>query len=323
MKIWVLGLSLLAVISSNPAVADHHEESAPSVTERRADLAARQAELQMLAEKLAENSMELAALEGLEPAIEARIRKAMVLGGRPMLGIEIGPLTDVDGVVNGVGVRAVNPGGPAEQAGLMSGDTIIEIVGKPLEASSAEEAQRVLIDVISEQEAGKPIELQVLRDNERMAVTVVPVASGIEVFGFSGQHPMNFEFEFDGGMGVPMALPGGVRSFVIDRYMSAAERHWDGVELTELSPGLGKYFAVDHGLLVVRKHDRADALPLMEGDVILKIDDREPSSVDQAMRILRSFDAGESLKIAVMRDKKRRKLTMTVPDSSPASKISQ
>lgn len=323
MKIVVLGLLLGVIAHSGTAIADHHEAGEKDVKERRTKIAVRQAELQMLAEELAENSMELAALEGLEPAIEARIRKAIVTGGRPMLGIEIGPLGDEAGAVQGVSVRAVNPDGPAEQAGLLAGDTITQIVGKPLSASSSAEAQRVLMAMMSEQEAGKPVDLTVLRDGERKTITVLPRASGVEVFGFSGQHPMNFEFGLDGALGAPVAMPGGVRSFVIDRYMSAAQRQWDGIELTELTPGLGKYFAVDHGLLVVRKREHAQTLTLEEGDVILKIDDREPSSVDHAMRILRSFDVGESLDISVMRDKRRRKLTMTIPDPSQASKNSQ
>ena len=48
--------------------------------------------------------------------------------------------------------------------------------------------------------------------------------------------------------------------------------------------------------------------------VIQKIDGRTPSSVRHAMRILGSYQAGETLELQIMRDKKRRKLEVEIPD---------
>jgi len=53
---------------------------------------------------------------------------------------------------------------------------------------------------------------------------------------------------------------------------------------------------------------------LKAGDVILKIDGREPKSVSQADRILRSYDSGETAKLEVMRKQKRITVSWAVPE---------
>ena len=73
------------------------------------------------------------------------------------------------------------------------------------------------------------------------------------------------------------------------------------------------YFGTDSGILVVSAPE-SDALKLEDGDVIQKIDGREPASVRHALRILSSYQAGESLEIEIIREKKRRKLEISMPD---------
>ena len=74
-----------------------------------------------------------------------------------------------------------------------------------------------------------------------------------------------------------------------------------------------EYFGTQEGLLVVRTPED-EALGLKAGDVILTIDGRKPSSPAQAMRILRSYDEGDAVKIEVMRKQKRVTVNWTVPD---------
>ncbi|MDA1063873.1 MAG: PDZ domain-containing protein [Proteobacteria bacterium] len=85
------------------------------------------------------------------------------------------------------------------------------------------------------------------------------------------------------------------------------------MELVELNAGLGKYFGTEQGLLVVNAPE-SKALQLEDGDVIQKIDGREPTSVRHALRILGSYQSGETLQLEIMRDKKRRTLEVEVPD---------
>ena len=127
-----------------------------------------------------------------------------------------------------------------------------------------------------------------------------------------------FEFLGDGhGFGVPVAPNVHVRPGVIGAPHEFAFRWsshgWGDMELVELSEGLGRYFGTDDGLLVVSAPE-SSTLQLEDGDVIQKIDGRTPSSVRHALRILSSYQAGESLKLEIMRDKKRRTLDVAIPD---------
>lgn len=49
--------------------------------------------------------------------------------------------------------------------------------------------------------------------------------------------------------------------------------------------------------------------------MILGIDGRTPTSVSHAMRILGSYQAGEELKIEIMRDKRKRTIDVKMPDN--------
>jgi S1-C subfamily serine protease len=84
------------------------------------------------------------------------------------------------------------------------------------------------------------------------------------------------------------------------------------MELVELTPGLGTYFGTEEGMLVVRA-PRDDVLGLMDGDVILEISGRTPTSVGHALRILGSFEPGEQLELTVMREQRRRTLEVELP----------
>jgi type II secretory pathway component PulC len=57
-------------------------------------------------------------------------------------------------------------------------------------------------------------------------------------------------------------------------------------------------------------------LRLQDGDVILDIGGREPTTPEHAMRILASFQPGETLKIAVMRKQRRETLEFKLPDEA-------
>ena len=56
-----------------------------------------------------------------------------------------------------------------------------------------------------------------------------------------------------------------------------------------------------------------DALGLRDGDVILDIGGRKPTSPEHAIRILSSFEEGETLKINIMRRQQRQTLELTLP----------
>jgi S1-C subfamily serine protease len=87
---------------------------------------------------------------------------------------------------------------------------------------------------------------------------------------------------------------------------------WGDLKLVSLNPDLGEYFGTKEGLLVV-KAPADSSLPLKGGDVIISIGGRKPSSPEQAMRILRSYDKGETVSIEILRKQKRLTVAWRVP----------
>lgn len=68
-----------------------------------------------------------------------------------------------------VRIRSVIPGGPADQAGLRSGDAIVEVDGQPVK--SVEDARTR----VSGTPAGQPVQVQLGRGGGRVTVEVTPV----------------------------------------------------------------------------------------------------------------------------------------------------
>ncbi|MGH7645038.1 MAG: PDZ domain-containing protein, partial [Gemmatimonadales bacterium] len=87
---------------------------------------------------------------------------------------------------------------------------------------------------------------------------------------------------------------------------------WGGLDLVTINPDLGDYFGTREGVLVIKAQGDS-TLPLRSGDVILTIDGRKPTSPSHAMRILRSYDAGEVVKLEILRKRNRQTLNWTVP----------
>jgi S1-C subfamily serine protease len=85
------------------------------------------------------------------------------------------------------------------------------------------------------------------------------------------------------------------------------------LELAPLNADLGRYFGTDDGVLVISVPTDS-ALGLKGGDVVLRVDGREPSGPSHLLRILRSYEAGESFKLDIMRDRKRQTVTARVGD---------
>jgi S1-C subfamily serine protease len=119
-----------------------------------------------------------------------------------------------------------------------------------------------------------------------------------------------FSFRFPG----PVRRGDGGRVQVgdfMDRFESAGP-HWQflsgsplgRLELAPLNPDLGRYFGTEDGVLVISA-PRDSALGLRGGDVVLAVDGREPSGPSHLLRILRSYETGETFKLDIMRNRKR------------------
>src|SRR5688572_18979786 len=116
-----------------------------------------------------------------------------------------------------------------------------------------------------------------------------------------------------------MAVPATPEIGALPRMPNFVFMRGEGVfgsaELVPMTPKLGQYFGTESGLLVVRAPEDS-RLKLEDGDVIVDIDGRTPSSPSHALRILSSYQPGEKLKLNILRAKKRMSFDITVPENS-------
>ena len=304
MNVWKRFLSAPVVViaitlfATQAAAQDVEREVSEVDRERyeKAELHMREAERQMeaAAQRIAELSSEQLARVG-------EFENHWVFeSSRPVLGITIGSESE-RGPVEGVAVIGVTPGGAADDAGIRSGDIITALNGESLSSASSSGSNELLLTLMEEVDEGDELELDYLRDNKTASANVTPRASAQRVFDFSIGGPD------------PMVAPGvpHVRSFA---WIGMNGGHGFGeMEMVELNESLGRYFGTDSGLLIV-KAPEDNAYKLQDGDVLKSIDGRTPEDLMHAIRILSSYENGETVNLKILRDKKEKTITVEVPD---------
>ncbi len=222
----------------------------------------------------------------------------------------------------GAYVDAVTPGGPADEAGIRSGDIITRLDGKSVLAGGAAEGgdgerQSLpglrLVELAARLEPGDTVPVEYRRGTGRRTASVV-TADEPELVARDGER---FSFAFRGPQGVADARV--VPSPEMIHRFEMAGPHWQlltgsplgRLELAPLNSDLGRYFGTGEGVLVISA-PKDSALGLRGGDVVLRVDGREPSGPSHLMRILRSYDTGETFKMDIMRDRKRQTVTARI-----------
>jgi hypothetical protein len=85
------------------------------------------------------------------------------------------------------------------------------------------------------------------------------------------------------------------------------------LELAPHNPHQGQYFGTTEGVLVIRA-PKGGSLALKGGDVVQAVDGRKPSGPSHLLRIMRSYDRGETFKQDILRNKKRETVTAKLGD---------
>jgi S1-C subfamily serine protease len=244
-----------------------------------------EAQLKAARQKLEEAAHQVAELSAQlgKPLVD----RLMLMGegpGHAVIGVQL----DSDGTRDGAHVRDVSPGGPAAQAGIRAGDVIVSINGRDVKSDhaaaevarqlrSAEPDTKVKIRV---QRAGRTLDFEVTARAAQNAWSIPGMPPDLRI-------PFGPGFDAHGGVA--------------------------GMELATLTPQLGTYFGTAKGVLVLRAPRQA-AFNLQDGDVILSIDGREPSSGSHATRILDSYQPGEKIKLALMRQHKKMSVEAVMPE---------
>ncbi|HJR70253.1 MAG TPA: PDZ domain-containing protein [Gammaproteobacteria bacterium] len=265
-------------------------------------------ELARAREQLEQAARQLALLSGKRADRSGATRAPFVYSGRATLGINL----DLEPTELGVRVVGVTPGGPAADAGVVVDDVIVAIEGTDLTGLGPPSPTDRLLEQTRDLSPDQNLALRVLRDGDYHDLTVLPRASA----PWALRSPKLVMPAMPAMPAMPtmpsmpsMAAVPGLR---ISPFGVGA---WADLELVPLTPGLGTYFGVDKGLLVVRA--AADGpLGFRDGDVIVDIGGREPLGPEHALRILSSFEPGETMRVTIMRQRRRETLELTMPTAT-------
>jgi len=298
MRICVALLAMAATVASASVSAAEVEKKTYSQAEVEKKLEDARRRLDTAAREVAELSMSMS---------EYSVPQVRHFSGfappRAALGINLGPRGEEQ--AEGVPILSVSPGGAAERAGLKAGDVLLAIGDKQLKRTDDMSAREVLLKELSNLDPGEKVDVRYRRDKKVETASVTPQAAD-RLFTVATM-PMHGRVATGAVPAFPMGTLGAMRAVGV----------FGSTELVPMTPKLGQYFGTDKGLLVVRAPSDS-RLKLEDGDVIVDIDGRTPSNPAHAFRILGSYQAGEKLKLNVLRQKRKMSFDITIPDEPAA-----
>jgi membrane-associated protease RseP (regulator of RpoE activity) len=226
----------------------------------------------------------------------------------------------------GVMINDVVEGGPAQKAGLLAGDVVLQLNGK----ATADYSE--LTDSVRALAPGQKASLLILRDGRQKTIDVEVgkreaqmewlgqdhaerLEELKELHGLEGLEGLEELAELenlkwlDGEHGKVMVLPrGGVHGGGPHRFVFKTtddDRGWLGVHLDALNSQLGEYFGVEDGAGVlvteVVEGSPAAAAGLQAGDVVVKVGETDVATPDALHEAMAGTKPGDDLKLQVLR----------------------
>jgi hypothetical protein len=242
----------------------------------------------------------------------------LVMNRRARLGIKINLQARATDSL-GAYVESVTPNGPAATAGIRSGDLITKVDGKSVRSGGAAEDERDtrqslpglrLIELAARLEPADTVPIEFVRGKDRRTVSVVTEDEPDMVMAGPGSgRPFVMRFRGDGPHDDPrMHVDDMLDMGPGARFEFLGNSPLGDLELAPLNPELGQYFGTTEGVLVIRA-PKDGTLGLKGGDVVQAVDGRKPAGPSHLLRILRSYDRGETFKLDILRNKKREAVT--------------
>jgi serine protease Do len=239
---------------------------------------------------------------------ENDLRFATQLRGGVYLGVQLADITadraralklDEE---RGVEVVKVEPGSPAESAGIKAADVLLSYNAENI--LGAQQLGRL----VSETPEGRKVKIQLWRDG-RMQTVYAVIAEAHWPRVFPGAD-LNIQMP-----DIRVAMPDIPNTLLVWKNSL-------GMECEPVDAQLAEYFGVKRGVLVrsVEKGSAADKAGLKAGDVLTAIGDRSVTSPREVMSCVRAGRReGKPITVAVTRD--RRQLTLSVTPEPEESGI--
>ncbi len=185
----------------------------------------------------------------------------------------------------GLLIKRVVEGGPAEKGGIHSGDVLVELDGKPVADLDD------LSFFLRRFDPGDEIDVIVSRDGQTRKHRITLAEPPTREIETSSQTPT---------------------------VVSTSGRAFLGISVTGINDNLLEYFGVDQGVGVlidnVVEDSPADRAGLMVGDVLVQIEGHDVESSGRLSRLIRRYKPGDEVELLVVRARKEKSLTAVLGD---------
>jgi serine protease Do len=255
------------------------------------------------------------------------VKVQVLAGGGSWIGVSVRDVATEDvskmklSGSTGVVVEEVTKESPAETAGLKAGDVIVEFDGERVRST------RQFSRLVQETPSGRKVQASVMRDGQRVAVSVEPQSFG------KGRYfdELNYLPEIARNWIVPPAPPAPPVPPAAPAPPSPPFKFFDwddlggrgsarlGVTVSDLQPQLADYFGVKDGVLVtsVTADSPASKAGVKAGDVITTLNGSAVASPSDLRTRATRLGSAEEFTLGVTRDKKSLTLKGKTEEQTP------
>jgi serine protease Do len=246
-------------------------------------------------------------------------KAVQIFGGRgSQIGVTIRDVEESDAKTSklaapaGVIVEEVAEDSPASKAGLKKGDIVLEFDGERVRGV------RHFTRLVQETPAGRKIQTSVMRDGQKLNLTIEPrEGGGFSYFGDGDKVSVLRDFTGDWAFDIPKPAapappaapkPPAPPAFAFPDVDTFVWRSGNGLGITvgDLSDQLAQYFGTKDGVLVTSVTDNSAAAKagIKAGDVITSFNGTDVTSPSDLRRRIQNLHDGDDFTVGIVRDKK-------------------
>lgn len=203
----------------------------------------------------------------------------------------------------GVEITRVEPGSPAEKAGIVANDVVLEFGGQRVEGIEQ------FVRLVRETPAGRQVKIDLWRNGGPQSVTAA-----------IGRRKAKTQKELLESLSNLREMPQMPQVWIPDipRAFTTWKSSMLGIDAEGIEGQLAQFFGVDKGVLVrsVVEGSAAEKAGLKAGDVIVKIDGKPVDSPREVSVEMRTLRPRNTFAMGVVREKKELSLNVTLEEES-------